>query len=47
MREYIDCGARLGLSIDLQNQRVEIYRQGKDVEVLQSPSELLGEDVLL
>jgi Uma2 family endonuclease len=46
MQEYIDNGARLGWLIDQKNQRVEIYRQGQDVEILQSPASLSGEDVL-
>ncbi|MBW4675583.1 MAG: Uma2 family endonuclease [Desmonostoc geniculatum HA4340-LM1] len=46
MQEYIDNGVCLGWLIDPQNQRVEIYRPGKDVEVLQSPTSLSGEDVL-
>lgn len=46
MREYRDNGVRLGWLIDPQNQRVEIYRPGQEVEVLQSPASLLGEDVL-
>lgn len=46
MQEYINCGVRLGWLIDPQNQQVEIYRQSKDVEVLQSPNSLSGEDVL-
>lgn len=46
MQEYLDCGVRLGWLIDPQNQQVEIYRQGKDVEVLRSPTSLSGEDVL-
>jgi Uma2 family endonuclease len=32
--------------IDPQSKKVEIYRQGRDVEVLQSAVSLLGEDVL-
>jgi Uma2 family endonuclease len=46
MREYIDNGARLGWLIDPQNQRVEIYRQQTEVEILINPAELSGEDVL-
>jgi Uma2 family endonuclease len=46
MQEYIDNGVRLGWLIDPQNQRVEIYRQGRDIDILQSPTSLLGEDVL-
>jgi Uma2 family endonuclease len=46
MQEYMDNGARLGWLIDRKNQRVEIYRQGRDVEIVQSPATLSGEDVL-
>jgi Uma2 family endonuclease len=46
MQEYINCGVRLGWLIDPQNQRVEIYRPGQDVEILRSPTSLSGEDVL-
>jgi Uma2 family endonuclease len=46
MQEYIDNGVLLGWLIDPQNQRVEIYRPGREVEVLQSPASLSGEDVL-
>lgn len=46
MQEYRDNGVRLGWLIDPQNQRVEIYRQGQDNEVLHSPTSLSGEDVL-
>lgn len=46
MQEYRDNGVRLGFLIDPQNQRVEIYRLGRDVEVLESPTILLGENLL-
>lgn len=46
MREYMDNGARLGWLIDRKNKRVEVYRQGQDVEVLNHPDSLSGEDVL-
>ena len=46
MEEYRANGVRLGWLIDPQKQQVEIYRLGQDVEVLQSPSNLNGEDVL-
>jgi Uma2 family endonuclease len=46
MQEYINNGVRLGWLIDPQNQSVEIYRPGKEVEVLHSPTSLSGEDVL-
>ena len=46
MLEYRANGVRLGWLIDPQNQQVEIYRLGGDVEVLESPNSLNGEDVL-
>jgi Uma2 family endonuclease len=46
MEEYRANRVRLGWLIDPQQQQVEIYRLGQDVEVLQSPTELSGEDVL-
>jgi Uma2 family endonuclease len=46
MQEYMDNGVRLGWLIDPKNQRVEIYRPGQQVEVLESPVSLSGEDVL-
>lgn len=45
MQEYLRSGLRLGWLIDPKKQ-VEIYRQSRDKEVLQSPATLLGEDVL-
>jgi Uma2 family endonuclease len=46
MQEYLENGTQLGWLIDPQNQRVEIYRFGKEVEILQSPINLSGEDIL-
>ncbi|MEG5162164.1 Uma2 family endonuclease [Microcoleus sp. AT3-A2] len=46
MQEYIENGAKLGWLIDRQNRRVEIYRPGQDVEILENPATLSGEDVL-
>lgn len=46
MREYIENGASLGWLIDQKNQRVEIYHPSKDVEILEHPTSLSGEDVL-
>jgi len=46
MREYRDNGARLGWLINRKSRQVEIYRIGKEVEVLESPVSLSGEDVL-
>ena len=46
MQEYLDNGLRLGWLIDAKNKRVEIYRPNREVEVLESPNSLSGEDVL-
>jgi len=46
MKEYQDNGSRLGWLINRQSSQVEIYRQGQNVEVLESPASLSGEDVL-
>lgn len=46
MREYLENQTLLGWLIDCKNQRVEIYRQGQEVEVLDKPQQLLGEGVL-
>jgi Uma2 family endonuclease len=46
MQEYLNNGIRLGWLINRRTQTVEIYRQGQEVEVLQSPTTLSGEDVL-
>lgn len=47
MQEYIANGLRLGWLIHPKDQQVEIYRPNQEVEILQSPSTLQGEDVLL
>jgi Uma2 family endonuclease len=46
MREYIANGLRLGWLINPKNKQVEIYRPNQEIEVLQSPLSLSGEDVL-
>lgn len=46
MQEYIENGARLGWLINVEARQVEIYRQGRDVEILENPKTLSGEDVL-
>lgn len=46
MREYQANQALLGWLIDRKNRKVEIYRQGRDVEVLDNPTTLSGENVL-
>ncbi|MGD1907020.1 MAG: Uma2 family endonuclease [Leptolyngbyaceae cyanobacterium] len=46
MVEYLDNSTQLGWLIDPQNQRVEIYRIGRDAETLERPTVLFGEAVL-
>jgi Uma2 family endonuclease len=46
MNEYQANGVRLGWFLNAKDKEVEIYRLGQDVEVLRSPTCLLGEDVL-
>ncbi|MFB2922969.1 Uma2 family endonuclease [Aerosakkonema funiforme] len=46
IREYMEAGVQLGWLINPQQQQVEIYRQGEDVEVRNLPTELSGENVL-
>jgi Uma2 family endonuclease len=46
MQEYSDNGVRLGWLIEPKARKVEVYRQGKAVDILQNPQSLSGEDVL-
>ncbi|NER28433.1 MAG: Uma2 family endonuclease [Symploca sp. SIO1C4] len=46
MQEYMDSGVKLGWLIERKTRRVEIYRQGQAVEVLDNPTILSGEEVL-
>ncbi len=46
MKEYIENGARLGWLIDPKNKRVSIYRANGEVEILENPQSVSGEDVL-
>lgn len=46
MREYADNAACLGRLIEPLNRQVEVYRRDLDVDVLDRPSEVSGEDVL-
>lgn len=46
MREYIDAGVQLGWLINPQQQQVEIYRPGVDVEVRNLPTKLRCENLL-
>jgi Uma2 family endonuclease len=46
MQEYMDNQVRLGWLLYRPTRRVEIYRQGQTVEILENPTQLSGEDVL-
>ena len=46
MREYRECGVKLGWLIYPDEKRVEIYRLGKDVETLIAPQSLFGENLM-
>jgi Uma2 family endonuclease len=46
MREYMENGASLGWLINRKQQQVEIYRQNQEVEILESPQTISGEDIL-
>ncbi len=46
MEEYMNCAVQLGWLINPKDREVEIYRIGKDKEVLQNPSSLSGETLL-
>lgn len=46
MAEYIENGVRLGWLIDPMDKKVHIYRANGEVEVLDDPETVSGEDVL-
>ncbi|MEM8673924.1 MAG: Uma2 family endonuclease [Cyanobacteria bacterium P01_G01_bin.67] len=46
MQEYLDNGVRLGWLIEPSAKTVEIYRIGQQVEILNNPPTLSGEDIL-
>jgi Uma2 family endonuclease len=46
MQEYLENGNQLGWLINRQDRQVEIYRQGRAVEILNNPMMLSGEDIL-
>jgi Uma2 family endonuclease len=46
MAEYRANGVRLGLLIDPKKKQVEIYRQGQESSILESPTEIDCSDVL-
>lgn len=46
MTEYIENGVLLGWLIDPQTQKVHIYRANGEVEILENPKTVSGEDIL-
>ena len=46
MREYRECGVKLGWLIYPDEKRVEIYRLGREVETLVAPQSLSGENLM-
>jgi Uma2 family endonuclease len=46
MQEYMENGASLGWLINPKNKQVEVYRLNQDVEILENPPTLSGENVL-
>ena len=46
MQEYIENGLLLGWLIDPDTQMVEVYRVGKSIEFLNSPTELSGDEIM-
>ena len=47
LEEYLENGVRLGWLIDPIQETVEIYRQGKEKEILVKPETISGEAVLV
>ena len=46
MQEYRSCGVKLGWLINPDSKEVEIYRNGRDKEVLSNSNSVSGEDIL-
>jgi Uma2 family endonuclease len=46
IQEYLNSGLRLGWLINPLDEQVEIYRPSREVEIVQFPVSLSGEDVL-
>ena len=46
MQEYIDNGTLLGWLINRKDKQVEIYRPNQDIEILDYPQSLSGENIL-
>ena len=46
MAEWMEGGSRLGWMLDAIDRRVYIFRPGREMEILENPAVLYGEDVL-
>ena len=46
MAEWMEAGSRLGWMLDAIDRRVYIFRPGREMEILEDPAVLDGEDVL-
>lgn len=46
MAEYIENGVRLGWLIDPSEKKVHVYRANGEVEILENPEKVSGEDIL-
>lgn len=46
MLEYMGCGVKLGWLINPDSREVEVYRNGRDKEILNNLSSISGEDIL-
>lgn len=47
MQEYLDNGCRLGWLINRKQRQVEIYRPAQPLEVLDAPTSVSGEEILV
>jgi len=46
MQEYLENGIKLGWLIDSEKKKVAIYRVDQEIEILDQPQSLLGENIL-
>ncbi|MBL1211689.1 Uma2 family endonuclease, partial [Geminocystis sp. GBBB08] len=47
MLEYLENGTKLGWLINRKTEQVEIYRLNQEVEILDNPSNISGENILV
>ena len=46
MQEYLENGTKLGWLINPKKKQIEVYRQGKETEILDNPQNISGENIL-